>query len=67
MTVMIWLTYGTYKTNNKKNRTKNLKLIETENRLVVARGRKEGGGWGKWMKWVIRYKLAVIRKVSPGI
>ena len=53
------LTCGTYKT--KQNRTKTLKLIETENRLVVARGREEGGGWGKWMKWVTRYKLAVIR------
>ena len=54
MTVMIWLTCGTYKTNNKKNRTKNLKLIETENRVLVARGREEGGRWRKWMKWVTR-------------
>lgn len=37
-----------------------LKLIDTEKRLVVARGR--GRGWVKVLK---RFKLLVIRQISP--
>ena len=52
------------------NSSKNLKLLDTESRLVVA---KAGGGWGgrgwggglvtgrKWVKGIIRYKLPVIK------
>lgn len=36
---------------------KKKELIDTENRLVVARG----GGWVKWVKGVKRYKLPVLR------
>ena len=38
----------------KKNKPK---LIDTENKLVVARG----GAWVKWVKGVKRYKLPVIK------
>ena len=41
---------------------KNTELIETANRLVVARGGREAGGWEKWVKVVKRYKLTVINK-----
>ena len=34
-----------------------IKLIDAENRLVVARG----GWWAKWVKGVKRYKLPVIK------
>ena len=46
---------------NLKNKTKQNKnkLIDTENRLVVARG---GEGWAKWVKAVKRYKFPVINK-----
>ena len=33
---------------------------------MVARGGGWGGGWVKWMKVVIRYKLPVIKQISPG-
>lgn len=42
-------------------------LIDTGNRLVVARG--VWVGWGCCVKWVMgvkRYKLSFIKQVSPG-
>ena len=37
-------------------------LKDTENRLVVARGREGGGGeWAKWVRGVKKYKLLVIK------
>ena len=52
----------TYMWNLKKKQTnkqvKN-KLVDTENRLVVARGRC--GGWVKWVTGVKTYKLPVIK------
>ena len=44
---------------------KETKLIDTENRLVVARG--EGWVWVKWKKVVKRYKLPVLREICPGM
>ena len=41
------------------------KLIDTEIRFVVTRGR-EGGRWMKWVKEIKRYKLPVIKQVSHG-
>lgn len=52
--------YAESKTNKQKN--KKTELMDTENRLMVARG----GGWVKWVKGVTRYKLPVIRSISPG-
>ena len=48
---------------NLKNKTKQQKnkLIDTENRLMVARGNRFGG-WAKWVRGVKRYKLPVINK-----
>lgn len=43
----------------KKTQTNN-KLIETEDRFVVARA-KELGGWMKWVTVVKRYKFPVIK------
>ena len=40
-------------------KNKNSKLIDTEERSVVARG--GDGGWAKRMKVVKRYKLPVIK------
>ena len=39
-----------YMWNLKHNKTKNPRLIDTENRLVVARG--GGRGWAKWVKGI---------------
>ena len=43
---------------------KNTKLIQTENRLVVAGVRE--WGWEKWMKVIKRDKMPVIRLISSG-
>ena len=42
-----------------KNKPKN-KLLDTENRLVVARDSGRGWGVSKWVKGVKRYKIPVI-------
>lgn len=42
-----------------KQTNRRYKLTDTENRLVVARGR--GRARAKWVKVVRRYKLVVIR------
>ena len=39
-------------------------FADTENSLIVARG--GGRRWAKWVKGVKRYKLPVIKQVSPG-
>ena len=44
--------------NNKKHKNK---LIDTWNRLVVARGRGGGAMGAKWVKGIKRYKLPVIK------
>ena len=44
---------------NQRNKQQTAKLIDTENRLVVAIG--GGEGWVKWVKGVKRYKLPVTR------
>lgn len=38
------------------------KLTDKENRLVAARG----GGWGKWVNVAKKYKLPIIKYISPG-
>ena len=43
---------------------KNTKLMQTENRLVVAGVRE--WGWEKWMKVIKRDKMPVIRLISSG-
>jgi len=43
---------------NKKSKSQN-RLIDTENKLVVARG-KGSGEMAKVVKWFKRYKLSVI-------
>ena len=47
---------------SKKTNKKPLELMDTENRLMVARD----GRVGKMGKVVKRYKLAVIRETTPG-
>lgn len=42
---------------SKKPKQTNKNLIDTENKLVVARGRE----WVKWMKMVEKYRLPVIK------
>ena len=42
-----------------------LELTDTENRLMVGRVRV-GSVWVKQVKLVKRYKLLVIRYISPG-
>ena len=50
---------------NLKRKNKINKLIDTEDRLVVARS--EGWEWVKWVKGVKRYKFPVINKSVMGI
>lgn len=45
--------------NEAKTKTNKSELIDTENRLVVVRGK--GWGWAKLMKKVKRYKVPVIK------
>lgn len=42
-----------------ESKSKKTKLIDTENRMVVARG--GGVGWAKWAKGIKRYKLPLIK------
>jgi len=42
----------------RKIKTKNPELIDTENRLMVARGRRVGR-WSKWVQGVKMYKLPI--------
>ena len=49
---------------NKQNKKEN-KLIDTENRLVVAR-REGDGWWDKQVKVIKRYKILVIKSISHG-
>lgn len=48
------------KTGKQTNKKKKPKLRNTENRLVVMRGR--GWGWAQWVKWVKKYILPYINK-----
>lgn len=47
---------------NLKYKTKNPKLVDTENRLVVTE--LGVGEWVKWAKGVKTYKLPVTKEVS---
>ena len=55
---MISLICGILKNRNKKQ--KKTKLINTENRLVVARG-GGGEGWVKWVKGVKWYQIPIMK------
>ena len=48
---------------NKQTNKQNLKS-QIQNRLVVARNK--GLGWAERMKVVKRYKLPIIKEISPG-
>ena len=50
---------------NKKQNQKNKQNSDTDNRLVVARG-KMAVGWAKWVKGVKRFKIPVIKYMSWG-
>lgn len=45
---------------------KKLRLINTEDRLVVTRGEKDWAGWEEWLKGSKKYKLPVLKEINPG-
>ena len=61
------ISYGLTYMWNLKTKTKpkqyKIELIDTENRLVVARG---GEGWAKQVKGIKRYKPSIIKEISHG-